>query len=308
MILIFLWNSNLFAENFQDQEKSHKHIDENLSFHSFAPLLNSKSDFQSYPSKALYLNLSPNYSRIYNKEIYNDKLWQINGGIGYSFEFGYLMKFKQFIGLGIGLGLSSYQTEISLNSYNTSLPPATDIDGDNFTENIEVSDLIQKTKLSYIDLPIYLEFGNPNTYKINFYGKIGVKFSYPVLYDFNSSGNISNQGYYPQWYVLLYNIPELGFANDQPIVTSGETEINPLNISAFLSLGMTIPASDYFIFKIGANINYGLTEISADKFSDGDAVKYSGSYNSLLMEHGGSTIAQSVGIEIGIIYILQSKF
>jgi hypothetical protein len=309
MILIFLWNSNLYAASLGDQGKNHKYYDTHYSLLSNAPLLNSKSDFQSYPSKALYLNLSPSYSRIYNKSIYNDELWQQkDGGIGYGFEFGYFMKFKKFIGFGIGLGFSSYQTTIGLNSYKDSIPHELDIDEEDYTKIIGVSDLVQKTQLSYIDLPVYLEFGNPNTYKINFYGRIGVKFSYPVFYKFESDGNITTQGIYPQYFVLLYDIKELDFFNNQTIKAAGETKLNPLNISAILSIGMTIPASDRLIFKIGANINYGLMEISADKFSKDDDTKYTGNSNNLLMEPGSNTITQSVGLEIGIIYILQSKF
>ena len=89
---------------------------------------------------------------------------------------------------------------------------------------------------------------------------------------------------------------------------TNETELNNFNINAFVSAGMTIPLSDYLIFKIGANLNYGLTEISAEKLTADDINYYSGNCNSLLMAPDGKTIAQSAGLEIGIIYVLQSKF
>jgi hypothetical protein len=316
IVFLFL-NFNLYSNNFKYIEKGNNYENNtkdikfkkaNSLFSSLPSLSGLKSQVESYPSKALYLNLSPNYSRLYNKNVYNDEFWQAKGGLGYNIEFGFFMKIQRLLSLGIGLGISSYQTEIKIDSYEVIFPSIIDIDGDTLDKYIQTTDLFEKTEITYCDIPIYLEFGNPNIEKINFYGRLGFKISFPISNKFTSNGKLYTQGYYPEYHVLLYSIPQLGFYDSEPIVKSEDNSLNSINVSALISSGITIPVSNYFILKLGANINLGLLEISEDKNEFYDATKYIGDYNSLLVNPHNKTTTQSFGIEFGLIYILQSKF
>jgi hypothetical protein len=316
IISILFINLNLFSGEFKNTEKSPRHEYDNFNIRSLkinnlypTPSLSFlKSPVESYPSKAIYFNISPNYSRIYNKDVFKDELWQPKGGIGYNLEIGYFTKLRRLISFGFGLGISSYQTEIRVDSYDEIFPSVIDIDLDTLDKYVKTTDLYEKTEITYFDIPIYLEFGNPNIDKINFYGRLGIKVSMPISDKFSSGGKIYTQGYYPEYHVMLYNIPQLGFYESEPITKSADNNLNSLNLSALISGGITLPLSNYFILKFGANINIGLMEISADKNEFYNDTKYLGDYNSLLVNPNNKTTTQSFGIEFGLIYILQSKF
>ena len=80
--------------------------------------------------------------------------------------------------------------------------------------------------------------------------------------------------------------------------------MNPVLFSLIASAGMTIPISNYLIFRVGANINYGLSEISEVKASsDADFESY-GDYSKLL-NNPSKTSLRSYGLEIGLIYNLR---
>lgn len=305
MVLASLWSSGLYAGGPGSTMKIAFNAN-NPSFTKTARM-NSHSSPQSYPGQGIFLDLSPTYSRIYNKTIFDDDLWNANGGMGYALDFGYFIRINRYVGLNIALGISNYQAEIGFDSY-TRTYSTVDIDNDEVDKTIEVSNLSQKTKLLNVDFPVFIELGNPNTHNISYYVRLGVKFSIPLSYEFTSSGNTTMDGYYPDYFVLLYDIPELGFESNKSVVIADETKLSSFTISAFASAGVTIPVSDYIILKIGATLNYGLSEISDEKLSADDISFFTGTCNSLLMAPEGKTVVQSAGLEVGIIYILQSKF
>lgn len=302
--LVFILNGGIFASGSELPGKNDTRI-KNTAFsaRSFKSLSNSP---QSYPGKGIFLNVAPGYSRIYNKDHYEDEFMESIGGLGFNFDAGYFIRFRRYIGIGFGIGLSRYQTECSSDYFTTTLN-VTDIDGDSVNQNIEVNNLVQKTSLLYGDIPVFVEIGNPNTHQISFYVRLGAKFSFPLTYTFTSTGETTINGYYPEYYVLLHDIPELGYESNKSVVVTNDTELQNFSISMMVTAGVSIPISDYFILKVGANLNYGLTEISDEKLPEGDVSYYLGNCNSLLMSPQGKTTIQSAGLEIGIIYILDSK-
>ena len=259
----------------------------------------------SYPSKGLYFNLTPSLAGISNKDVTGDGNWTVTNGMGLNIEAGYFAKFHPLIGYGIGLSYSSYSTDITADPQNLDYSD-TDDDGDDYTMYIESSELSEKLQLSYFDIPIFLEFGNPNIDKIGFYGRVGVKISFPLSQKFTPAGTASYEGFYDQYHVTLYDIPELGFYSDDDIYKNNEPTMSSVNVSALLSGGVTFPLSNYLILKVGANANFGLMEISGKKqtAADYENNKYDGDYSKLL-ESPAKTTTQSVGIELGIIYNLR---
>lgn len=257
----------------------------------------------SYTSKAIYFNITPSSTAIYNKGIYDDENWNITNGIGVNFEIGYLSKFNKIFGFGFGLGNSSYTTELTSSSLAYSSDD-TDIDYDDYVKETTISEISEKILINYFDIPIFLEFSNTNIDKIGFYGRVGVKVSFPFSKSLTSGGYATYEGYYPQYDVLLYDIPELGFET-KPIYTNTEITINPVNISGFVSVGATYPLSNILIIKLGVNANFGLMEISKEKADDYENTKYDGNYNKLLGNPNAKTTTRSFGIEIGLIYNLK---
>lgn len=258
----------------------------------------------SYTSKAFYLNVVPSSSYVFNKDIYNSDNWNPKNGFGVNFEVGYFGKFSRIIGYGFGLGYSSFSTEIT-SAPQEGTASESDIDSDEYTQLIQTSEITEKTKLGYFDIPIFIEFSTINIDKIGFYGRAGLKLSIPLSKTFTSSGQASYEGYYDQYNVVLYGIPELGFDNDKPIYSNTEMTLKPINVSALLSAGITYPLSNYLILRLGANANFGLLEISDKKASDYNSTMVDGNYNKLLENPNSTTVTKAFGIEVGIIYNLR---
>ena len=215
----------------------------------------------------------------------------------------FLTKFNKIVGIGFGAGYSSFSTELKSNQLDHDVPDI-DIDGDNYLREIATTEITEKTSISYFDIPVFLELSNTNIDKIGFYGRIGVKVSFPISKTFTSTGSANYEGYYSQYHVVLYDIPELGFTQ-KDIYQDPKMELNTVNVSALASAGITIPISSYFIIKGGVNANFGLMEISSKKAADYDQTMYDGNYSKLLENPNAKTSTRSFGFEIGLIYNLR---
>jgi|ETNmetMinimDraft_26_1059896.scaffolds.fasta_scaffold03728_2 hypothetical protein len=249
----------------------------------------------SYASEGLIFNISPSYSKIQSKDFSSD----IKAKVGFNVEVGYFMKLNRIISIGAGLGYSYYNSDISLDSSNQKFPDVIDIDGHNVIKNISTDQSYEEVKIGYLDVPLYIEFGDPNIDQIGFYGRIGFKVSFPVNSDLYGEGTYTSWGDYPGCPVVLYNIPELGYYTDEPIYSNKEkVKLNPVIFSVLLSGGITIPVSDILILKVGANVNYGLSGIS--EVNEENNVGYS-----KLLNNSSKTSVNSVGVEIGVIYSLR---
>ena len=274
-----------------------------LSFPVAAALLPAGKSV-SYPARGILFSISPNSSQIHNKDVYGDNTWTTKGKFGFNMEIGYFLKVGRLFGIGAGLGYSQYGSEISLDS-SYQVIPMFDYDNNELEYNVRTGEVFEEFKVSYIDIPIYLELGNPNIDKIGFYGRLGLKVSFPVGSKISGNGNYSSWGYYPECPVTLEEIPELGYYNDQPIYGSqAEPELKSVMFSLLLSGGVTFPLSNLLILKVGGNINLGLSEISDEKASDGTGASYHDSYSKLL-NNSSKTSTKSYGLEIGLIYNLR---
>jgi len=258
----------------------------------------------SYTDKAFYVNLTPSSTAIVNKDILDNGTWTIKNGIEFNLEFGYFMKLSQIMSLGAGLGFSSYTTEISSSPQQYPNPDTTDIDGDTYTPLIETTEITEKVSLRYLDIPLFIEFSNININKIGFYGRLGVKLSFPLSKTLNGSGYYSQEGYYQKYHVMLHDIPELGFTSDEQIYKGEEMALKPMNVSALLSAGITYPLSNHLIIRLGANANVGLLEVSNKKADDFEQTEFTGPYSKLLDNKNATTTTRSFGVEIGLIYNL----
>ncbi|MEZ5198054.1 MAG: outer membrane beta-barrel protein [Bacteroidales bacterium] len=263
----------------------------------------SKSKNLRYPSSALFLTFVPSSTSIANSDIKSDDTWEAKGGFGFNFELGYYAKFNKLVGYGFGLGYSSYVSELTLNTSKAEVM-AIDIDNDNYLRKMDLNNVVEKLNLSYLDIPIFIEIGNPNIDKLGLYGRVGVKVSFPLSASFKPAGIASYSGYYPDYNVELYGINQLGFYSDSEIYQDVESKMNSVNVSAIISAGVTFPLSNYFILRVGANGNFGLLEISNQKRDDYDVTKYDGNYSKVL-ENPEKTTTQSFGVEIGLIYNLR---
>jgi len=259
------------------------------------------------PRKSYFINAHFGASDLSNKSI-SDENWDIKKGFGYQIEFGYYKKIKPLIAIGVGLGVSSYANEISIGQIDqtitgleedsTIISPA-----DMFDERIEYLSIVENTRVTYLDVPVFIEFGNPNIDKIGYYIKLGLKLSTPIADNFSGNGNYTVRGYYPDYQVELVDIPELGFVlNDPMFNNTPKYDLNSINLSGMVSGGITFPLSNSWILKAGAQYVYGFSDIS--KESDLTAKDRQVNVNHILENNDSGTFTRSFGVEIGLQYVI----
>ncbi|RLD73665.1 MAG: hypothetical protein DRI87_03310 [Bacteroidetes bacterium] len=312
IVVLFLCASGMYGTEVPEggkkvkskvEHKADKHKQASENTGVVIPVSSAKT--VSYPAMGLLFSIAPDFSQIHNKDIYDDDQWNKNGKFGFNVEFGYFAKLSRIVSVGVGVGYSSFSSDVSVDSSVRQYPVILDNDGHNVIFNLKTDELNEQLSVGYFDIPVYLEFGNPNIDQIGFYGRVGLKISFPVTNNLTGEGTYTTWGYYPDCPVELWNIPELGFYTDKPIYGDQvEVDLAPVTFSLLLSGGITVPVSNYLIFKIGANINYGISEISNIKAEDNAEMDIPGNYSKLLF-NSSKTGVRSYGVEIGLIYNLR---
>ena len=105
---------------------------------------------------------------------------------------------------------------------------------------------------------------NSNEKGLGFNVQAGVNLSFMISSFFNAEGNTTIEGYYPEYSVVLYDIPEYGFTTN-PVDETNDWNLNQFQLSAFLSLGIQIPVNDKFTIHTGPYFTFGLNDLVYDK-------------------------------------------
>lgn len=160
----------------------------------------------------------------------------------------------------------------------------------------------ENTRVTYLDVPVFIEFGNPNIDKIGYYLRLGVKVSIPVADNFSGNGNYTVKGFYPDYNVELVNIPELGFVlNDQMYTGNTNYELNSINISGLISGGVTFALSNSMILRAGAYYDYGFSDISKESTLGDQDRQIDVSH--ILENNESATYIRGFGFEVGIVLV-----
>ncbi|MFH1119805.1 MAG: outer membrane beta-barrel protein [Bacteroidota bacterium] len=250
-----------------------------------------------------FLNVNAGSSYLHNKDIKNSD-WVIKTNLGYQAEFGYSNRFSDLFSYGIGIGFSSYPSEISAKSLTDTLN-GMDFEGvqpnDPVERRISYRDVNEKTTIMYIEVPVFLEIGNTNYDKAGFFLQVGARISYPVMNSLDGSGNYDIRGYYPDYDTEITGVPELGYVEEEQLFTGEqELKLNPYNISGTVAGGFSFPMSEKLIIRLSASYVHGFTDIS------GESEELTGNpvTNKSHMLSGGESkvFTRSFGGIIGIIY------
>ncbi|MHC1774107.1 MAG: outer membrane beta-barrel protein [Lentimicrobium sp.] len=258
--------------------------------------------------KSLFLNVHAGSTSVYNKDLFNSD-WIINTTPGYQAEFGFSKRINKVLTYGFGVGFSSYNSEISSTSL-TETHIGTDLEGvlpdDPVERRVNYLDVTEKVNLAYIDIPVFLEFGNTNYDKAGFFIQLGIKLSFPVFQQFNGSGTYNVNGYYSGYEVEIQNVPELGFVQGDPLFNDDPAlSLTSYNISGAVSGGISFPLGEIFIIRISADYMLGLTDIS-DTGNNQEDYQFQ-NVSHILGNESSPTYLRSFGGAIGIIYQLTVK-
>ena len=243
-------------------------------------------------SQSLYFNIGSGFHNLK----YDLQNGTHESSMGYAFNLGYNYYFSKNWGFGAGLGLESFNSKATLN-YQTSKSSA-DTDGESFEFRTQYTDWQEKQSILLLDIPLSFIYQKQINEQFQFQFSIGPKVSFAVQSNYKTAGGtIETTGYYPQYNVVLSDLPQHNFTT----LTSfpkNDTSLNPV-ISAYSNLGGLYKLNNSMDLYAGVYIDYGLSNmIDAQNKS---LYQEDGVYNGIFSSDLTKNVKQfSFGFKIGI--------
>lgn len=223
--------------------------------------------------------------------------------MGYTVNLGYNYFFSKNWGLGAGLGLESFQSKATLN-YQTS-KSSKDTDGESFEFRTQYTDWQEKQSILFLDIPLSFIYLKEMSEKLKFQLSIGPKVSFAIQSNYKTvGGSIETTGYYPQYNVVLYGMPQHNFKtiNEFP---KEDISLNPV-VSAYSNVGALYKLNNRMDLYAGIYIDYGLTNMidAQNKY----LYQEDGVYNGIFSSDLTNNVKQfAFGFKIGINFRLGAK-
>ena len=152
-----------------------------------------------------------------------------------------------------------------------------------------------------LNIPLFIRIDHFFSSNWNFvFLEAGVQFSFPSYASSDFSGSATHQGYYPQYHVLLYDIPELGFYTDKDFNYTNSFKPQSTSVNGYIMLGCKFP-----FLNPSTSINLGIMYIrDITKINDNNEGEFLfskeyGDYNSLINASSDVKL-QSLGFSIGV--------
>jgi hypothetical protein len=218
------------------------------------------------------------------------------GGFGFILDLDYAYFFDEQWGLKTGVGIKTFQGSSILNTMTTE--PAIDSDGDTYEHRVYFKDWKETESAVMLSIPLEALY----KLKINRTNKmllsLGADFSFPLLVSYQTkSGSMETRGYYSQWNVELYNMPEHGFGT----VTTKFKGDNNLYPSVALSgeLGNLYRWTKKTDFYYGLYFSYSLNSVLQP--DNKSIYQKSGLYNGLYSSQQTSSVYPiTFGFKLGL--------
>ncbi len=205
-------------------------------------------------------------------------------GNGVSAGLRYMYYLNEGLSVGVGVEYQTYSTDTKFG-FTSGQYGAVDAENESFQFRYKATNLREEQKLSYINIPIGIQFETPGTSQFFIGGgaKIGIAASGSYQ---TKIGNLTTSGYYPQYNVELFNPAFAGFASTNNIETRKEDLDTKVSYSAFIETGLKQAIGKTNSIYFGVYFEYGLNNIY-DKSDNKQLVQYNPelpvvlSYNSI---------------------------
>jgi len=189
----------------------------------------------------------------------------ISAGLRYSY---YL---NEGISVGIGAEYQTYNSDLKF-SYLSGYYTTIDAENESFQFRYKATDLREKQKLGYVNVPITIQYENPGPTKL--YLAAGVKIGFAVSGSYETKmENLTTSGYYPQYNVELFGPAFAGFASTDDIKAGKQNLDTKTSYSATFETGLKQKVGDRSSIYIGLYLDYGLNDI-VDKNNNKNLVHY----------------------------------
>lgn len=188
-----------------------------------------------------------------------------NAGLRYSY---YLNK---GLSLGVGVEYQLYKSGASFESVSGQYKTA-DIEDESFEFRYTATNLREEQQLSYINIPVSIQFETPGTTKL--YVAAGAKIGFAVSGSYEAKmDNLTTTGYYPQYNVELPSPAFAGFGSFDNVKESKQDLDTKVSYSATFETGIKQIIGQKNAIYLGVYLDYGLNNIYDKK--DTNIIQYS---------------------------------
>lgn len=221
---------------------------------------------------------------------------------GFNFNAGYSHFFNKSIGFNTGIGIHTFSSGTLLNFQETS--EAVDSDGDNYQHKTDFTNVSERQKMIFAEIPLYMQFRQPVASKISLFMNAGLKISVPVVSEFSTTGGeIRTTGYYPQWNVTLYDMPNHGFFTDSTF-HSGNNLLK-IAFSGVAQIGGSYRISETSSLYAGFYYHHGFNILNKNNF---ELLYDAGKFNGVLNTSYASNLKTlSFGFKIGMHFLVGKR-
>lgn len=240
------------------------------------------TDFQ-YSMQKMYISFTflPTQTTILNNGIYNTSNVRNTSGftINGITELGFNLT-KNF-SLSTGIGIKSYSTVLDMDNYYNSYD-SIDSENDNYEMQVSGSGIVEEQKITYLSVPFKIHYNLHFTRKIGAYINSGIMFSMPLSKNYSGSGYFDYKGYYPDYNITLFNLPEYGFPENVNLNISDKLDIVTINYNFFASIGFSYSLNSFLDLSLGLYYDQSLSSISNYESNTYQLSRTSDEYNSLM--------------------------
>jgi hypothetical protein len=186
------------------------------------------------------------------------------GGVG--IELGVMKGKTGLLSIGITLDYATYKSVSSINNIiGINADSLLDIDNENYALHYNISTLEETNNLSYFQVPVYVKYSFLLSKAISIYGKIGASFGINIGKKYTSTGMGEFSGAYGKYNGIILNGNQLesyGYGQYNLDVSGTNENVEFLNIAALAGVGINVSLSKTVDLFLGADYNYGVTNVA----------------------------------------------
>jgi len=202
------------------------------------------------------------------------------------------------IGISMGFFYSGFGTKLSAAAIQQEQVMAVDKDGESYYLRADARELEDDIQLAYYSIPFSLKYYFMAGEKVSPFVGAGIAFHLNAKATSEMKGISTQEGYYPQYHVVLYDIPELGFLTDYRFTRKEDIDVESTFFSAEIQAGARISLYKDLVYgTVAAFYRPGLSKM----LGSGEYLLSLASqeYNSLLFVNDEVRV-NPMGLNIGI--------
>ena len=218
-----------------------------------------------------------------------------------SFDVGYY--FSKPIGLRTGIGYSSANVQLTLDSYQSS-SNLKDSENESYELRVTASNLTENQSVKILNVPLVVVLNIPLSNIVSIFLEPGISFSIPANCSYNSTGLFTYQGYYPEYNVILENLPNHGFSSNETINTTDDLKIRHSWTDLTLSSGINLAIKRKFQLSAGVEYCRSISDLSGYDSPDSFQLSPIPGQVASLMGASDKVTSKALGFNISLRYLI----